>query len=262
MKKNKNRISLIILCIIVLLTTLSCGTKMELPEASQDFYVYDKLGIIDRTTKNYIININQDLYEKTGAQVVVALVESLEDLDINSYATSLYEKWEIGSKEYDNGILILISPNDGLMWIEVGYGLEGRFPDSKIKRIIDNYMIPYFADDMYGAGISSGFNQIILAIEEEYDIRLEGYEGRDNPPISRDSDDEDRIVFPNIFLILGVILFVFIDYKLFRGMLIYSILRGLGRGGRSGGYGGSSGRGGGSSGGGGRSGGGGAGGSW
>lgn len=125
MKKNKNRIALIILCIIVLLTTVSYGAKLKLPEQSYDFYVYDESNLLDNNTKNYIIDVNKELYEKTGAQIVVATVGSLQDLDIQSYSLKLYEKWEIGSRKYDNGMLILIAPNDGEIWIEMGYGLEG-----------------------------------------------------------------------------------------------------------------------------------------
>ena len=258
MKKNKNRISLVILCIIVLLTTVAYGTKLKLPEPSYDFYVYDESNIINENVKNYIIDVNKELYDKTGAQIVVASVNSLEDLDIQSYSLKLFEKWQIGSRKFDNGILILIAPSEEEIWIEMGYGLEGQFPDSKTKKITRDYMIPSFSDNEFSQGILTGFNQILIEIEKEYDIILTKSQdwGRTLNP-----EDDDRLIIPNIYKILGVILLIYIDIKFFRGMLIYSLFRGFGRGGRSGGYGGSS-RGGGSSGGGGRSGGGGAGGSW
>lgn len=256
MKKNKNRISLIILCIIVLLTTVAYGATLKLAEPSNDFYVYDESNIINENVKEYIIDVNKELYEKTGAQIVVASVNSLEDLDIQSYSLKLFEKWQIGSRKFDNGILILIAPNEGEIWIEMGYGLEGQFPDSKTKKIIRDYMIPSFSDNEFSQGVLAGFNQILIEIEKEYDIILSKSQDLERP-----AEDDDRVIIPNIYKIIGVILLLFIDIKFFRGMLIYSLLRGLGRGGRSGGYGGSS-RGGGSSGGGGRSGGGGAGGSW
>lgn len=258
MKKNKNRIGLIILCLIVLLTTVSYGAKLKLPEKSYDFYVYDESNLLNTHTKDYIIDVNLELYEKTGAQIVVATVESLQDLDIQSYGLELFEKWEIGSRKYDNGMLILISPNDGEVWIETGYGLEGRFPDSKTKKIIRDYMIPSFSDGNFSEGVIGGFNQILFEVEKEYDISLSKSIVSEG---SHNSEDEDRMIFPNIFMIIGGIIFLYIDFRLFHGMITYSILRGFGRGGRSGGYGGSS-RGGKSSGGGGRSGGGGAGGRW
>ncbi len=257
MKKNKNKILILILSIITLVLTVSCSKKVSLPEASYDFYVYDDVNIINESTKSYIIDINKDLYEKTGSQIVVASVDSLQDIDISSYALKLYEKWEIGSKEYDNGVLILISPNDGSIWIEVGYGLEGQLIDSKVRKIIENDMIPYFINDNYSDGILVGFNEILKEVEIEYDLVLRDSK-LENELDKADKVEEDRRGIPNIFLIIGVIIFLFIDFTFFRGMLVYSLLRGFGRGGGPGNTGGS----GGSSGGGGRSGGGGSGGSW
>ena len=109
MNNNKNKLLLIILALLVLLLT----SGFSLPNASYEFYVYDEANIINDFTENYIIEVNKELKQKTGAQVVVATVNSLGDMDINSYATALYEKWKIGSKEYDNGLLILIVPSEG-----------------------------------------------------------------------------------------------------------------------------------------------------
>lgn len=258
MKKNKSRIALIILSIIILLITSSCGSDLSLPEPSHDFYVYDEVNIINENTKRYIIDVNNELYEKTGAQIVVAAVDSLQGLEISSYSLELYEKWKIGSKEYDNGILILIAPNDNSIWIEIGYGLEGQLTDSQVKKIIRDHMIPSFSKGEYSEGVISGFNQILLEVEGEYDIILEKSQGIHNSPTANNMNDEDLVGFPRIFMIIGIMIFLFIDFTFFRGMIIYSILRGIGRGGGPGGSGGR----GGSSGGGGRSGGGGAGGSW
>lgn len=254
---NKRKISLILILFIVLLPSLTFGGDV-LPEPSYDFYVYDEAEIIDRDTEDYIININKDLYKKTGAQVVIATISSLENMDINYYATALFEKWQIGSREYDNGMLILIVPEERQLWIEVGYGLEGQFPDTRVKRIIDNFILPYFSEGEYSKGILAGFNQILLGLEEEYNITLDNYLEVD-PPYYDEYSDGIGITMPRIFIIIGGLLFLFFDFKFFRGMITYSLLRGIGRGSR--GFGGSY-RGGRSSGGGGRSGGGGAGGRW
>lgn len=255
---TKKKISLIIFLLIVLLPTLTFASNYKLPEPNYDFYVYDEADILDKDTENYIININEDLYKKTGVQVVIATIKSLDNMDINFYATALFEKWKIGSREYDNGMLILIVPEERELWIEVGYGLEGQFPDSKTKRIIDNYILPYFSEGEYSKGVLAGFNQILLGLEEEYNISLDKSLIVEDPYYG-DTSYGLGITIPRIFMIIGIILFLFMDFKLFRGMITYSILRGIGRG--SGGFRGSS-RGGRSSGGGGRSGGGGAGGRW
>lgn len=257
---KKNKICVIIFCIIVLLSTSVYGINYNLPEPSYDFYIYDEAGIIDKDIESYIVDVNKELYKKTGAQIVIATINSLEDMDINSYATSLFEKWKIGSKEYDNGMLFLIVPSDRELWIEVGYGLEGQFPDSKTKRIIDNYILPYFTEEKYSDGVLAGFNQVLIGLEEEYNITLDKSKVV-NDPFPLDYYNDSGLSFPRIAFIIGIIIFLFIDFRFFRGMITYSILRGIGRGGHGGGFGSSS-RGGRSSGGGGRSGGGGAGGKW
>lgn len=251
MKNNKNKFLIIILALGVLLLT----SAFKLPEPSFEFYFYDEAEVLDDFTENYIIEVNKELSQKTGAQIVVASVNSLENMDINMYASSLYEKWKIGSKEYDNGLLFLIVPSEGDLWIETGYGLEGTLPAGIVKRIINEDILPSFSEGNLNDGVILGFEQLLNYIEKEYDITLSSRSMLDGDHIpNANSNSTNNKKIPNIFLIVGVIIFLFIDFKFFHGWLTFSLLRG-GRGGGSGGSGGSRG-------GGGRSGGGGAGGSW
>lgn len=251
MKNNKNKFLIIILALGVLLLT----SAFKLPEPSFEFYIYDEAEVLDDFTEKYIIEVNKELSQKTGAQIVVASVNSLENMDINMYASSLYEKWKIGSKEYDNGLLFLIVPSEGDLWIETGYGLEGTLPAGIVKRIINEDILPSFSEGNLNDGVILGFEQLLNYIEKEYDITLSSRSMLDGDHIpNANSNSTNNKKIPNIFLIVGVIIFLFIDFKFFHGWLTFSLLRG-GRGGGSGGSGGSRG-------GGGRSGGGGAGGSW
>lgn len=264
MIKNKKQKRIFILSLVVIfMLSISLNlnqsfAKPKFPEPSFEFYVYDEVGIISSDVENYIIGVNKEMYEKIGAQVVVAVVDSLQDLDINTYATSLFKEWEIGNKKYDNGLLMLIVPSEGQLWIETGYGLEGALPAGIEKRIIEQDIIPSFKNDNYNEGIALGFNSIIEYIEKDFDIVLDkqAFSGNNNNynPVQ---SGRELPVWP---IIIFLLIFGFIDIRFFRGMLIASILRAFlsGRGGGGGGFGG----GGGSSGGGGRSGGGGAGGSW
>lgn len=257
MNNNKRRL----LFIVLLLLTLSLLSTISyaVPSPSKEFYVYDEAGLIDSSLEDYIINTNKSLYDKTGAQVVVATINSLDNVDINIYAVELFEEWKIGSRQEDNGILILIVPEEGRLWIETGYGSEGIFPASITKRIIEDQMIPYFREDRYSDGILAGFNKIIEGFEGEYDVNIEESQVVENPISQADNSDESSP--SRIFMVIFIVILLFIDFRFLGGIITYSLLRGFGRGGGrgGGGYGGGSG---GSSGGGGRSGGGGAGGSW
>lgn len=259
---KKNRIILISFVLILLFSTVSLASKPKLPESSFDFYIYDEAKIIDDSTSKYIIEVNKTLNKETGAQVVVASINDLGNVSIQSYATALFEKWKIGSKEYDNGILILIAPEEGEIWIEIGYGLEGPIPDSRAKRIIENNIIPYFRQGDFSTGVLSGFNEIITLIEEEYNISLNREEIDEKLYTVGISSGGGSDGF-DYRIILIILLILFINSRLNRGRKgyrRYGGYRGYGgfRGGGS--FGGSRGTGG--FGGGGRSGGGGAGGKW
>lgn len=250
MKVLKNRYILLIATFLILLST----GVYAIPNPNYDFYVNDGANLLNSSTEEYIIETNIELYEKTGAQIVWVTVDDLEGMDINSYATELFDQWDIGSREYDNGLLALIVPNDGELWIEVGYGLEGILPDGRVKGIIENSILPYFSQGDYDTGVLAGYEEILDYVESEYNIELQTRSGED---YSRVDQGQSGPGIPNIFVIIGIIIFIFIDFRFFGGWLTISLLRGVGRGGggRGGGRGGSSG-------GGGRSGGGGAGGRW
>ena len=254
MNNKNNKLLIIILTLVILLLT----SAFKLPDPSFEFYVYDEANILNDFTEEYIVEVNKELSQKTGAQVVVATVNSLDDMDINSYATALFEKWKIGSREYDNGLLLLIVPNEGELWIETGYGLEGTLSAGLVKRIINENILPSFSEGNLNDGVILGFEQILNYIEKEYEVSLKSREMLSGNYIPRPVSSSKSI--PNIYIIIGIIIFLFIELKFFGGWLTLSLLRGGGRG-RGGGYGGSGGSGG-SRGGGGRSGGGGAGGSW
>ncbi len=248
----KRKIMAIVLLILIF-SNVVLAEGYRLPDPSYEFYIYDELGILDKDTKDYIIDINKKLYNEVGVQVVIAIIESFNQFDKQMYSTKLFEKWKVGSEGKDNGILVVISPKEGEMWIETGYGLEGAFPDSLQKRIIDNDFVPYFIEGDYNTGILSGFNRMIKIIEQEYNIDINGLKEVEEHNSNKSSP----------LLIIIIIILIFIDIKFFGGNFLALISRSLfvstryGSGPPSGGN-----RNSGSSGGGGRSGGGGAGGSW
>lgn len=236
---NKKRFYVYVFFIAILIFSNSLIAFADnIPMPSKEFYVFDETNIINSDVEDYIIKTNEVLFMKTGAQVVVATVNSLNDMDIKEYANRVYEKWGIGSSEYDNGVLIFIAPNEREIWIEVGYGLEGTLPDGKVGKIIDDYIIPYFREENFEEGIIRGFNAIINSIEEEYNIDLEREKISENY-YSNQNEEEAGVStlfdgVKKILIIVGIIIFLFIDFRFFNGWLTFSILRGMRFGG--GGY--------------------------
>ncbi|MFA5524359.1 MAG: TPM domain-containing protein [Tissierellales bacterium] len=258
MKKNR-----LILCFLLTILLLSAsitvyGSGVDLPEPSRYFYVYDEANIIDNYLEDYIINANEQLYNKTGAQIVVATLNSLNGNSEQEIGVQLFRKWSIGSKEKKNGVLMLIAPKERALWIEIGYGLEGALPDGKVGGIRDKLIIPYFKENDYNTAILKGFDAILSEVAIEYNIEKSDntdYQGNYND----DENSNTEIKVNPILIAIGIIVFLIIDFKFFGGFLTMMILRSSSRGG----YGGRGGRGGGGNrGGGGSSGGGGAGGRW
>ena len=105
-----------------------------------------------------------DLEAKSGIQLVVATVNSLEGQEIEPYANELFRAWKLGEKTKNNGVLLLVAPNERRVRIEVGYGLEGTLTDALSKVIITNAITPRFKTGDFGGGISRGVDDIITVL--------------------------------------------------------------------------------------------------
>jgi len=222
--------------------------------------VVDQANIIQPDTRVAIEQKLADLETKSGIQLVVATVNSLEGQEIEPYANELFRKWALGEKKKNNGVLLLVAPNERRVRIEVGYGLEGTLTDALSKVIISNAMTPRFKAGNFSEGISRGVDDIITV------LTTDASEWQKRPSLRL---DYQQPVDPANWILLAA-LFVFfillIVSPTFRWLFFNVVLNvlassGSSRGGYSGG-GYSGGGGGGFSGGGGSSGGGGASGSW
>jgi uncharacterized protein len=103
--------------------------------------------------------------QKTGNQIAVLTVESLEGEALEDYSLKVAETWKLGQKGKDNGVLFLISEQDRKMRIEVGYGLEPELTDLESGKILDDVVRPYFRSGDFGAGVEHGVDAIIASLE-------------------------------------------------------------------------------------------------
>ncbi len=131
-------------------------------------FVSDFAGVINVEEKTEIEQILHDYDLKTGNQIAVVFINDLGGETIETYATSLFEEWEIGKKGKDNGVLFLASLSEKEMRIEVGYGLEGDLTDIESKKIVSDVVPAYFALGEYGQGARAVSKAIIGAISGEY----------------------------------------------------------------------------------------------
>ena len=126
--------------------------------------IVDQANIIPAETRSAIEPKLADLEAKSGIQLVVATVTSLEGQEVEPYANELFRSWKLGEKAKNNGVLLLVAPNERRVRIEVGYGLEGTLTDALTKVIITNAITPRFKAGDFSGGISRGIDDIITVL--------------------------------------------------------------------------------------------------
>jgi uncharacterized protein len=123
--------------------------------------IVDQAGILQASTKAGLQSKLKDLEDKSGIQLVVATIKSLEGQDVESYANGLFRFWKLGEAKKNNGVLFLVAPGDRKMRIEVGYGLEGTLTDALSKVILTSAVAPKFKAGDFNAGVERGVEGII-----------------------------------------------------------------------------------------------------
>lgn len=216
------RLCIFELIIFTLLSTFAFAAP-KYPSPTQDKYVNDYTGTLTSDTKGKIISAGKELYEKTGAEAAVVVIDTTDNVSIEDYANELFRKWGIGTKGKDNGVLLLVAVDDRNMRIEVGYGLEGALPDGKTGRISDDYIIPYFKNGDYDSGILSGYYAILKETAKEYNVEL-NISNKDfnqgNVPYEITIKDKGSIGS----ILFLIVLFLILDGVVFRGRLLRMIL--------------------------------------
>jgi len=123
--------------------------------------VVDNAEILGKETRRQLTAQLKAHEQETGNQIAVLTVPSLEGESIESYAEQVFNTWKLGRKGKDNGVLVLVAPNERRMRIEVGYGLEGTLTDVAASRIIRNVMTPRFKEGDFDAGVAGGVAAVI-----------------------------------------------------------------------------------------------------
>ena len=126
--------------------------------------VTDQAGILDAATQAALTAKLKALEDKSGIQLVVATVTSLDGSAIEPYANALFREWKLGEAAKNNGALLLVAPNERKVRIEVGYGLEGTLTDAVTKIIIINAIAPRLKAGDYAGGVTRGVDDIITTL--------------------------------------------------------------------------------------------------
>jgi uncharacterized protein len=135
-------------------------------------YVSDFAGVLSPSTKYNVENLCTQVDRQAHAQIAVVTIKTLDnDQSIEEFATALEDKWKVGPKGTDRGVLMLVVMNPRKYRIEVGYGLEGILNDAKVGDI-GRSMVPALSHNDYNTAIPIGVQQLARVIATDAGVTL------------------------------------------------------------------------------------------
>jgi len=143
-------------------------------------HVNDLAGVVDESTRAKLETLLTNFETRTGTQIAVVTVKSLDGRMVEEYANDLYRAWGIGAKSGENkdkGALLLIAVEDRKTRLEVGYGLEGDLPDGLAGELVRR-MRPFLKQSDYSQAVWVGSRSIVDTLAERWQVSLEGIEDR------------------------------------------------------------------------------------
>jgi len=176
--------------------------------------VVDNAEILQPATRERIGAALKAHEESTGNQIAVLTIPTIDSDSVEEFATRVFESWKLGRKGEDNGVLVVVVPQDRKMRIEVGYGLEGTLTDVVAARIIRNVMTPRFKSGDYDKGIEEGAAAIVATLEGEADAVPDAPESSSDGRRLVSSDGSEMhwtmriLVGAFVFSIIGLFTFI------------------------------------------------------
>lgn len=139
--------------------------------------VNDFAGILSPEEKSACQHIVSEIKRATSAELAVVTVPSMKGGEINDFTEKIYQKWGIGEKDKNNGILFLTAVQERKMRIEVGYGFEDVLPDARTGRLLDEQVLPHYRIQQFGVGLLSGTRALAAIIAQSAGVTLTNVPG-------------------------------------------------------------------------------------
>ncbi len=241
--------------LIIFSFSISISAQVNYPSPTNYKYINDYSNILNSNEIETIVSLGKELEDKTGAQSIVVIIDTTDNIPIENYSINLFRSWGIGQKAKDNGLLILVAIKDRKWRVEVGRGLEGVIPDALSNRVMESLATDDFKNDNYGSGIIKSYSTFNDLIAEEYGVTLSKSL---NIEIPKESNRQDSSSIFDAIPIGIILVLLILDIIFNRGRIIRTIFkvlfwssffgrrggpggRGSGGGGGFGGFGGSGG---------------------
>ncbi|NLI29475.1 MAG: TPM domain-containing protein [Nitrospiraceae bacterium] len=188
--------------ILVVLTAGAVFSATPEPPAMPPAPVVDLAGIIRPEVKTHLNGMLRELERKTGAEFVILTVSSLDGEGIESFTLRMAERWKLGKKGKDNGMLLTIALNDKKYRFDTGYGLESILPDSFLGTLGREQLRPHFRKGDYSTGILNAASIIAQRIAEEKKVALGDRAASPPATAPQQSQEESSDLF--VWIALGI----------------------------------------------------------
>jgi len=189
-------------------------------------YVNDFAGVLDAATQARLNDLCHQVEQKAAAQIAVVTVKSLDGQDEASYALALYQKWGIGAKKTNRGVLILLAIQDRKRFIQTGYGVEPILPDGKVGGF-GREAVPLLQSGDYAGAVTLMTSRVAAVIAQDAGVTLDN-----QPQLAAPRQQPAPGMGAGAMMVVLILVVIFI---------VIPILRAIFRGGGSGRGGGGSG---------------------
>lgn len=134
------------------------------PRVQDGGWVMDMAGVLSAEQQARLNRLIDQLERDTGAEVAVVVLRRTQGATPKEYATELFNRWGVGKRDADNGVLLLVSLGDRRVEIETGYGMEAILPDAVAGEILDTAVVPRFRAGDIAGGVIAGAEAIATRI--------------------------------------------------------------------------------------------------
>ena len=220
---------------LLVLAAAAPAALASIPDRPENRYVLDSAGVLSRDLEDEIIEENQRLFEDYGAEVVVVAVDFFGGQDREDYANQLFNRWGIGSRERNNGILLVLAVGEEDYYATAGLGIEDYFDGALLDDLLYEYLEPDFAKEKYDAGVKKFFRAVVDELDSyyshtsvgngrPYDDGVDDY-SRDDTNLHGAGHAVKQVVFFSLLRVAVVIIVL---------LVVFSLIKRAGRGGSPG----------------------------
>ena len=202
--------------VVILLAVTIVPTAVALVERNEDYYfVTDAANVLTAATRQDIIDANEDLmYLGQGAQLIIVTVQYLDGMPADEYAMQLFNDWNVGSAEADNGMLLLLATEELRGWLTVGAGISGAFTSAMAEDYLNTYFWPEVDARNFDAAVRS-ICQALFSWYADYFGLFQDTESGGQPiyaephqPFAADPNMMTNLIFFGVIIVLLIVIFV------------------------------------------------------